>query len=212
MRGCSTGMEARLPCSMPRHCYGMAFVCWLHRIQSGVAEARGWLAETFDVAEQRFWLGDFGLYADEGQRAGLDAFAVLPGQNANMHACGDDLRLRRDRRTPLHRARRDAGAQHHCPSGRAGRRPRLEHYHADWSVELGLQPARQDQHLPPIRVSSPTTRPSGPSCCYNSMLIGLQTGTCRAPKRCSSAVSRAWDEQSGGMHYGFAPDGSVCGK
>ena len=50
-----------------RHCYGMAFVmlAYAHALKSGVAEARGWLAETFDVAEQRFWQADSGLYADE---------------------------------------------------------------------------------------------------------------------------------------------------
>ncbi|MFN7192481.1 MAG: AGE family epimerase/isomerase, partial [Rhodospirillales bacterium] len=68
------------------HCYGLAFVllAYAHAAMAGIAEAREWLEETFELMERRFWEPAAGLYADE---ATAD-WQLLPyrGQNANMHA------------------------------------------------------------------------------------------------------------------------------
>ncbi|MEN9868142.1 MAG: hypothetical protein RL748_3732, partial [Pseudomonadota bacterium] len=70
------------------HCYGLAFVllAYAHALRAGVAEAREWLEETYDLMEARFWQAEYGLYADQ---ASSDWQVVQPyrGQNANMHAC-----------------------------------------------------------------------------------------------------------------------------
>ena len=70
-----------------RHCYGMAFVmlAYAHALKSGVSEARGWLAETFDLAERHFWEPVSGLYADDASQDWV--LSGYRGQNANMHSC-----------------------------------------------------------------------------------------------------------------------------
>ena len=54
-----------------RHCYGMAFVmlAYARAYQAGVPEARAWLADAFDTAEQHFWQPAAGLYADDADTA-----------------------------------------------------------------------------------------------------------------------------------------------
>ncbi|MBP7201672.1 MAG: AGE family epimerase/isomerase [Propionivibrio sp.] len=53
-------------------------------------EARGWLADTFDLAEQHFWEAAAQLYAAD--EAGPDwKTPSSRRQNANMHACEVDL-------------------------------------------------------------------------------------------------------------------------
>src|SRR5471032_2297960 len=49
------------------HCYGLAFVllAYSHASMAGVGAAKDWIAETFDLMEQRFWEPQHGLYADE---------------------------------------------------------------------------------------------------------------------------------------------------
>ena len=54
-----------------RHCYGMAFVmlAYARAYEAGVPEARAWLAEAFEIAEQHFWQPAAGLYADDADTA-----------------------------------------------------------------------------------------------------------------------------------------------
>ena len=54
-----------------RHCYGMAFVmlAYARAYQAGVPEARAWLVDAFDTAEQHFWQPAAGLYADDADTA-----------------------------------------------------------------------------------------------------------------------------------------------
>ena len=68
------------------HCYGLAFVllAYAHALQAGIAEAKDWLEETFELMERRFWQPDFGLYADEASADWV--LSPYRGQNANMHS------------------------------------------------------------------------------------------------------------------------------
>ena len=194
-----------------RHCYGMAFVmlAYAHAFKSGVSEARGWLAETFDVAEQRFWLGDFGLYADE---ATLDwTLSPYRGQNANMHACEAMISAyaATGERRYIERAETLA---HNITVRQAALADGLvwEHYHADWSVDWDYN--RHDK----TNIFRPWGFQPGHQAEWAKLLLQLDAHwpadwhLPRAEALFEAAVSRAWDEQSGGMHYGFAPDGSVC--
>ena len=67
--------------------YGVAFVllAYATALKAGIEEARGWMDETWDLLEQRYWEADARLYRDEA-----DAdwhFSDYRGQNANMHMC-----------------------------------------------------------------------------------------------------------------------------
>jgi mannose/cellobiose epimerase-like protein (N-acyl-D-glucosamine 2-epimerase family) len=70
------------------HCYGLAFVvlAYATALKAGIAEARAYLEESWDLLERRFWPEGDGLYKDE---ISPDLRTVSPyrGQNANMHAC-----------------------------------------------------------------------------------------------------------------------------
>ena len=102
-----------------RHCYGMAFVmlAYARAYQAGVPEARAWLVDAFDTAEQHFWQPAAGLYADE---ASPDwQLTSYRGQNANMHACEAMISAFR---ATLHRACGATRARHLPAAGRAVRR------------------------------------------------------------------------------------------
>lgn len=194
-----------------RHCYGMAFVmlAYAHAFKSGVAEARGWLAETFDVAEQRFWLGDSGLYADE---AAPDwTLSPYRGQNANMHACEAMIYayVATGERRYIERAETLA---HNITVRQAALADGLvwEHYHADWSVDWDYN--RRDKS----NIFRPWGFQPGHQAEWAKLLLQLDARLPadwhlpRAEALFEAAVSRAWDRQHGGLYYGFAPDGRIC--
>ena len=194
-----------------RHCYGMAFVmlAYAHALKSGVAEARGWLAETFDLAEQRFWQADSGLYADEA----TPDWMLLPyrGQNANMHACEAMIYAftATGERRYIERAETLA---HNITVRQAALADGLvwEHYHADWSVDWEYN--RHDKS----NIFRPWGFQPGHQTEWAKLLLQLDTHLPadwhlpRAEALFEAAVSRAWDHRHGGLHYGFAPDGSIC--
>ena len=69
------------------HCYGVAFVLLAYAcaLKVGIEDARGWMDETWELLESRFWEPGPDLYRDEA-----DAdwnFSDYRGQNANMHMC-----------------------------------------------------------------------------------------------------------------------------
>lgn len=194
-----------------RHCYGMAFVmlACAHACRSGVEEARGWLAETFDVAERRFWLSDFGLYADEA----TPDWTLSPyrGQNANMHACEAMIYayVATGERRYIDRAETLA---HNITVRQAALADGLvwEHYHADWSVDWDYN--RHDK----TNIFRPWGFQPGHQTEWAKLLLQLDAQMPadwhlpRAEALFEAAVSRAWDSHHGGVHYGFAPDGSIC--
>ncbi len=118
------------------HCYGLAFVllAYSHAHAAGAVEVQGYIRETFDLMERRFWQAQHGLYADQ---ATAD-WTLLPyrGQNANMHACEALLAAfdATGERRYLHRAETIA---HNITVRQAALADGLiwEHYHADWSVD-----------------------------------------------------------------------------
>ncbi|MDE2345081.1 MAG: AGE family epimerase/isomerase, partial [Gammaproteobacteria bacterium] len=69
------------------HCYGVAFVLLAYACayKAGVAEAAGWMDETWSLLEKRFWDAEAGLYRDEASPDWV--FTDYRGQNANMHMC-----------------------------------------------------------------------------------------------------------------------------
>jgi len=194
-----------------RHCYGMAFVmlAYAHAYQAGVPEARKWLAEAFDTAEQRFWLPEHGFYADEASPDWV--LSGYRGQNANMHACEAMITAFKATREPRYLARAEQLA-----SGMTLRQADLaaglvwEHYHADWRVDWeynrfdasnifrpwGFQPGHQTEWAK-----------------FLLQLDALSPADWRLPRARAlfdEALAVAWDQENGGIHYGFAPDKTIC--
>ncbi|MCR6686200.1 AGE family epimerase/isomerase [Pseudoxanthomonas sp.] len=190
------------------HCYGLAFVvlAYAKALEAGMEEARGWIAETWELMERHFWEPRHGLYADETDAAwNVSAYR---GQNANMHACeawlaayeasGEERYLRRAELL----ARNMTGRQAALAGGLV-----WEHYRRDWSPDWeynrgdrsnifrpwGFQPGHQtewaklllilDRHAP-----DPAHLP-------------------HARDLFDRAMAMAWDTQHGGLVYGNDREG-----
>ncbi len=199
------------------HCYGLAFVllAYSHALMAGVEDARPDIDATVALMESRFWSEAHGLYADE---ASADWSVLQPyrGQNANMHACeaflaafeatGERRHLDRALRIADNITRRQAA----LADGLV-----WEHYQADWSVDWDYN--REDR----TNIFRPWGYQPGHLTEWAKLLLilrrhagHLEADTSwlvpRAVELFDAALAKAWDHRHGGIHYGFAPDGSIC--
>jgi len=199
------------------HCYGLAFVllAYAHASMAGVAPAREWIGETFDLMEQRFWSAQFGLYADE---ASPDWSVLSPyrGQNANMHSCEAMLAAFEATGETRYLERAATIARNVTVRQAALARNMVwEHYRADWSVDWDYN--RNDR----TNIFRPWGYQPGHLTEWAKLLLILERHKARlstppdwlvlrATELFDAALERAWDAEYGGFHYGFAPDGSIC--
>jgi mannose/cellobiose epimerase-like protein (N-acyl-D-glucosamine 2-epimerase family) len=205
------------PLDATNHCYGLAFVllACAHAYQAGVAEARGYIDETFALMEEKFWEEEHGLYADQAS-ADWTVRAPYRGQNANMHACEAMLAAFEATGAPhfLHRAEQLA---HNITVRQAALSDGLlwEHYHADWTIDWDYN--RDD----PKNLFRPWSFQPGHFTEWAKLLLNLERHGAalrassdwllpRARALFDAAVTHAWDDQYGGLAYGFGPDGKVC--
>ena len=199
------------------HCYGLAFVllAYSHALMAGVAEARAWIFETFDLMEERFWEQEHGLYADQAS-ADWSVLDPYRGQNANMHACEALLAaFRATGHLPfLHRAETLARNITQRQAGRAGGMV-WEHYTQDWQADWDFN--LHDK----ANLFRPWGYQPGHFTEWSKLLLQLEAhGPQLAESRdwllpaaqdlYAKALRYAWDQKHGGLHYGFAPDGTVC--
>ena len=198
------------------HCYGLAFVllAYSHASMAGVESAAAWIGETFDLMERKFWSPASGLYADE---AVADWSAVSPyrGQNANMHAC-EAMLAAFDATGQARYLNRAAKLAHNITVRQAALANGMiwEHYHADWSVDWdynkddktnifrpwGYQPGHLAEWAKLLLILER----------HADQLTDAQWLTPRAVELFDTAMKHAWDDEHGGIVYGFAPDGSIC--
>ena len=198
------------------HCYGLAFVllAYSHALQAGVSEARAYIDETFALMEQRFWEPQYGLYADE---ATADwQVASYRGQNANMHSC-EALIAAFEATGEARFLQRAETLAHNITVRQAALADNLvwEHYNADWSVDPDYN--RHDS----TNIFRPWGYQPGHLTEWSKLLLILERHKThlagpadwllpRAAELFNVAMERSWDARHGGIHYGFAPDGSVC--
>jgi len=210
------GNQAK-PADTTNHAYGLAFVllAHAHALMAGVESARSGIAQTFDLLERHFWSESAGLYADEST-ADWSSLSPYRGQNANMHACealiaaweatADARYLERALRVADNVTRRQAA----LAAGRI-----WEHYRADWSIDWDYN--RDD----PANLFRPWGFQPGHQAEWAKLLltldrVGQTTGrrppwlVMRATELFDAALAAAWDDRHGGIHYGVAPDGSIC--
>lgn len=194
------------------HCYGLAFVVlacsWAHR--SGVVGAAQQLASVFELMEQHFWDAPAGLYNDE---ISGDWSAVSPyrGQNANMHSCEAMIAAYEATDEQRYLDRALLLAENICQRQAAlGDGLIWEHYDTAWQIDWDYN--RDDpQHL-----FRPWGFQPGHQTEWAKLLLMLHRHAPAdwlvetAKALFDRALANAWDEQHGGICYGFAPDGSVC--
>lgn len=194
------------------HCYGLAFVllAHAHALQAGIAEAEAGLHETFALMERRFWQPAHGLYADE---ATADwQLADYRGQNANMHAteaCLAAFDATGDARF-LDRA---AAVAEHITVRQAALTDGLliwEHYRPDWSLDWGYN--KNDMS----NIFRPWGYQPGHFTEWAKLLLILERRRPlpwllpRAEALFELAFKHAWDDEHGGLYYGFGPDFAIC--
>jgi mannose/cellobiose epimerase-like protein (N-acyl-D-glucosamine 2-epimerase family) len=198
------------------HCYGLAFVllAYSHALMAGVEEARPWIGETFDLMERRFWSAGYGLYADEAS-ADWSALSDYRGQNANMHAC-EALLAAFDASGETRYLQRAEIVARNITVRQAALADNLvwEHYRPDWSVDWDYN--RNDKS----NIFRPWGYQPGHLAEWAKLLLILERHRShlqstdwllpRATALFDVAMANAWDNENGGIVYGFAPDGSIC--
>ncbi|MBB3227604.1 mannose/cellobiose epimerase-like protein (N-acyl-D-glucosamine 2-epimerase family) [Luteibacter sp. Sphag1AF] len=198
------------------HCYGVAFVLLAYScgVKAGIAEARAWMDETWDLLESRYWDAEFGLYKDEANKHW--EFSGYRGQNANMHTCeamiaafeatGNERYLDRALLLADNMTQRQA---------KLGNGLIWEHYDAQWNVDWeynldnpkhlfrpwGFQPGHQTEWAKLLLMLDRYTHKRGQSVPW---LVPT------AQHFFDTALARAWDDTYGGIAYGFSPEGDVC--
>ena len=190
------------------HCYGVAFVLLAYStaLKAGIEEARAWMDETWQLLEHRYWEAQYGLYRDEA-----DAnwnFSGYRGQNANMHMCeamlaafeasGEQRYLDRALTLADHMTRRQAA--------QAGGLV-WEHYDTHWNVDWTY-------HLDdPKHLFRPWGFQPGHQTEWAKLLLILDRHVDAdwlvptARHLFDTALAHSWDEERGGMYYGFAFEG-----
>ena len=199
-----------------QHAYGAAFVllAYATACSAGLEEARAWLDETWTLLEARYWEESFGLYRDEADPDWH--FSDYRGQNSNMHLC-EALLAASDATGELRYLARALQLADHMTRRQAAKAAGLvwEHYDRDWNVDWDYH--RED----PKHLFRPWGFQPGHQTEWAKLLLTLDEqlrarGTApawlvpRAQQLFDTAVARAWDEEYGGLCYGFAPDGTLC--
>lgn len=189
------------------HCYGVAFVLLAYScgLKAGIEEARGWMDETWQLLEKHFWEAESGLYKDEADAQWN--FSTYRGQNANMHMCEAMLAAfeASGERRYLERALTLADNMARRQAAMAGGLV-WEHYDPDWRIDWNY-------HLDdPKHLFRPWGFQPGHQTEWAKLLLILDRHVDAdwlvptARQLFDAATRHSWDEQRGGLYYGFAPE------
>ncbi len=194
------------------HCYGLAFVMLSYScaVKAGIETAKQYIYETFDAMEEHFWSNEYGLYADEAS-GNWKIISPYRGQNANMHCCealiaayeatGDEKFM--DRALTI--AHNICVRQADLCGGLI-----WEHYDENWQVDWEYN--KDD----PKNLFRPWGFQPGHLTEWAKLLMTLYRFksedwmVVRAIVFFDAAMDKAWDDDNGGICYGFDPDGEVC--
>ena len=192
--------------------YGHSFVilaaAWAHRAR--IDGAAGLLAETWDYMESHFFEPAHMAYADE-RDAGGTALSPYRGQNANMHtvealiaafeATGEARYLDRGD---------DVARQFTVTLAKAAEGQVWEHYTEDWQHDWTYNIDKPDDLFKPWGFQP------GHQVEWAKLLLQLDMHRpadwhlVTARRLYDLAMTRGWDDEHGGLVYGYAPDGSFA--
>jgi len=173
--------------------------------------------ETWNLLHQHFWEPEYGLYRDEADAQWN--FSDYRGQNANMHMCEAMLAAFEASQAPryLERALQLADIMTRRQASKAGDLV-WEHYDRHWNIDWdynrdnpkhlfrpwGFQPGHQTEWAKLLLILHRHRNAAPLAHMDTDWLVPT------AQSLFDMALSRAWDEQNGGLCYGFAPDGGIC--
>ena len=196
------------------YCYGFAFVLLAYStaLRAGVLEAKDFINETFDVMEKHFWSKEHGLYSDEIS-GDWQVVSSYRGQNANMHSCEALIMAFEATGSQKYLDRALLIAKNICiRQANLAEGLIWEHYDSNWEINWVYNKDRPDDLFRPwgFQVGHLTE--------WAKLLLILERHIQedwllpRAQELFDDAVEMGWDEESGGLFYGFAPNGDICDK
>lgn len=196
---------------MTQQAYGYAFVLLAYAAakKADLIVSEEPLLRIYDLLEQRFWQTEYGLYADEINAEG--ELSDYRGQNANMHLCeamiaafeatANQKFLQRAQTIAKHIAVRQAALTDDLI---------WEHYHTDFSPDWDYN--KDD----PKNLYRPWGFQPGHQTEWTKLLLMINRHEPEAwlVERAKSLFDRAfeiaWDNEHGGLIYGFNPQGECC--
>ena len=194
------------------YCYGLAFVLLAYSTayKAGIKEAKNYIEETFDLMEKYFWSKEHELYSDE-INSDWSIVTNYRGQNANMHTCEALIQAFESTNEQKYLDRALLIAKNICIR-QAGLADGLiwEHYDINWQIDWSYNKDTPDDLFRPwgFQVGHLTE--------WSKLLIILERHSkedwllSRAQELFDDAIEMGWDEKSGGLFYGVAPNGDVC--
>jgi len=198
-----------------RHCYGHAFVLLAAACaaKAGVDGAAELAAETYDLLETRFWEPDAQLYSDLITAGDWNAVDPYRGQNANMHMCEAMLSAFEATGESRYLDRAHLLARRICVD-LADKADGLvwEHYRTDWTHDWDYN--KDD----PQNLFKPYGYLPGHFTEWSKLLLILERYrpedwmAPRAQHLFDVALEKSWDDEKGGMHYTFTPDGAILDR
>jgi mannose/cellobiose epimerase-like protein (N-acyl-D-glucosamine 2-epimerase family) len=204
--------EGHLPEDQTNHCYGLAFVilCFSAAHEVAIDDALTDLKRAYHLMEKHLWIDSIGLYADEAS-ADWSKVSNYRGQNANMHSCealiaayeatGEERFLDR----AYHLARTISVSLADKADGLI-----WEHYTE--SLDLDWHYNKDD----PKNLYRPWGFQPGHQTEWTKLLLTLYQHKPeswmieRAKSLFDSALKIAWDDERGGIYYGFSPQQYIC--
>ena len=195
-----------------RHCYGHAFVLLAAALaaRAGVSEADTLTGEVYELLEERFWDPGARLYVDEIAAGNWREISPYRGQNANMHLCEAMLAAFETSREDRYLDRALTLAKRICVELAAPAQGLIwEHYTTDWQHDWEYN--RDDAK----NLFRPYGYLPGHFVEWAKLLLILERHRAEpwlapaAARLFDTALQRSWDQGQGGMHYAFAPDGTI---
>jgi len=177
---------------------------------AGVAEAKGYLEETWDLLENHMWDANHGLYAEEAD----ENWVVDPyrSESGNLHTCEALIAAYEATKEARYLDRAVLIADNIC-NRQAGLCQGLvwEHYKEDWSANFEFS---NDSEA--LTIFRPWGYQPGHQIEWARFLLTLNKyapAIWFVPKArylFDLSAKQAWDDEHGGLCYSFEPSGEVC--
>ena len=192
--------------------YGHAFVmlCAASCVRAGISSAAPLIEQTWDFVDKYFWDNTHKAYADE-RNASLDVLDSYRGQNANMHMCEALIAAWEATSDSRYLDRAELLANRFCfELAEQSNGLIWEHYDANWLVDMQYNIDKPDDLFKPWGFQP------GHQVEWTKLLLQLNAArpSARWVDKASflfdAAMKKGWDDEHGGLVYGFGPDGKFA--
>ncbi|MCF2855969.1 AGE family epimerase/isomerase [Pseudoalteromonas sp. SMS1] len=205
-------IEDGQPSDLTNHCYGLAFVLLANAMayKAGIKSVLPTIEQVWTLLENKYYQPTFSLYLDEYD-AQFEHADKYRGQNANMHMC--EAMLMCFEATNDHKFLNRAYTLAHTMTVKQADLAHglvWEHYDSNWKIDWDYN---KDN---PKHLFRPWGFQPGHQTEWTKLLLILHRHKPeawmveKAQFLFDEALKSAWDEQYGGICYGFAPDRSIC--